>query len=177
MTIALVPGFNEITVVARDGAGNEATRNLTVEYVEPVTTPPTFAVTNLSAASGKNYQVVDSLVNGALANTDRSYTLKSIPAVVQGQTYIKTSMADDRRTENPFLTFDLNANATVYISFYKTPPSWATSLGFSDTGAQLIHSAGDVPMRLYAKDYSAGTVKLGGSEKAGRMYNVLIVPR
>jgi hypothetical protein len=140
------------------------------------------SVSNLSAASGEAYRIVDKgLAAGAPIFIDRGYTVTSVPGSVDGATYIQTANDDKARTEGSFLSFSVNQGVTVYVAY----DSRATSLpewlaGWSNTG----HSIGttDVSFNLYARDFGVGSVSLGGNLAAGAAgarsnYFVAVMPR
>ena len=126
--------------------------------------------------SGEDYEVVDSgLVDGALAYIDRSYTFTDIPAYLEAATYIKTANDDKVSVGDDFLSLDVNQDVTVYVAhddLITDKPSWL--LDFTDTGDQLVTT--DKSLSIYAKNFPAGTVTLGGNEGLGHsMYMVALV--
>ena len=116
-------------------------------------------------ASGRSYEVVeDGLLNGALAYIDRGYTYSSVPALLQGATYIKTANDDKGSSNASFLSFEVNQDVIVYVAHddaIGTRPSWLTS-SFSDTGDNLVTT--DTTLSIFESNYLAGTVTLGGNE-------------
>lgn len=133
-------------------------------------------ISNLTVDSGKAYEVVENgLQSGSLAYIDRSYTFKDVPASLLGATYIKTANDDKGLTGSSFITFEVNQDVTVYVAHdnrIATKPSWMAS--FTDTGEDLVTT--DTTLSIFAKDFSAGTVTLGGNEGGGNsMYSVIIV--
>jgi hypothetical protein len=135
-------------------------------------------ITNLSPSG---YEVsYDDLDVGELMYVDRSYTYISVPAAYQNKTYIKTANDDKHSTGDSFMTFDINLDASVYVAHddrIETKPSWMSS--FTDTGDDLVDDGESVHYSLYKKDFSAGTVTLGGNEGGGQpdcgMYTVVII--
>ncbi|MFQ5963712.1 MAG: fibronectin type III domain-containing protein [Candidatus Scalinduaceae bacterium] len=133
-------------------------------------------ISNLTVVNGKIYEVVeDGLQNGALAYIDRSFTYSTVPASVQGTTYIKTANNDKSSTGTSFFTFDVNQDVTVLVAHDNriTPkPSWMSP--FTDTGEDIVTT--DTALSLFAKDFPAGAVVLGGNEGSGNsMYTVVIL--
>jgi hypothetical protein len=134
-------------------------------------------ITNLKVASGKAYRiVVDGLQNGARAYVDRKHKYSTVPASLQGSTYIKTANSDNKSKAASFLTFDVNQDVTVYVAHddrITTKPSWLAS--FTGTGDEIVISGNT--FSIFASYYSAGTITLGdnqGGRKTG-MYTVVIV--
>ena len=117
--------------------------------------------------SGEDYEVVESgLVDGALAYIDRSYTFTDIPAYLEAATYIKTANDDKVSVGDDFLSLDVNQDVTVYVAhddLITDKPSWL--LDFTDTGDQLVTT--DKSLSIYAKNFPAGTVTLGGKLAEG----------
>jgi hypothetical protein len=139
------------------------------------TFPSQIVINNLTVASGKTYEIVQSgLQNGLLVYIDRTYTFSSVPILVDGAMYIKTANDDKNSSGASFITFDVNQNVTVYVAHddrITTKPSWMVS--FSDTGDNLVTT--DTTLSIFANDYLAGTITLGGNESGGKsMYTVII---
>ena len=133
-------------------------------------------VSNLTVDSGEDYEVVNNgLVDGALAYIDRSYKFTDIPVYLEGATYIKTANDDKGSVGDDFLSFDVTQDVTVYVAHDDSitdKPSWL--LDFTDTGDQLVTT--DKSLSIYARDFSAGTITLGGNEGPGHsMYVVALV--
>jgi hypothetical protein len=137
-------------------------------------------VSILNVASGQPYEVVnDGLVPGALVFIDRSYTFTTIPANLNGSTYIKTANADKNSVQVDFLTLSVNQDVTVYVAYDEQANSLPTWLsGWNNTG-QMVKTT-DVDQRLFSKSFVAGTITLGGNMAAGAArvdsnYNVIVV--
>jgi len=161
-------------VLDRATVPNAIAANTQVTY----TFVPQLIISNLNVASGRVYEVVqDGLQVGALVYTDRSFTYSSIPASLEGATYIKTANDDKASSGSSFLSFDVNQDVTVYVAHdnrFTTKPSWMAS--FADTGADIVTT--DKPFSLFKKDFVAGTITLGGNTADGSgnksMYSVVI---
>src|SRR6185312_13583026 len=105
------------------------------------TAAPPLTISNLSARSGKTYQVASNFAANATLYVDRTYTVQGpIPATLQGLTYIRP--ANDDKDAFPgsasVLSFDINQSATIYVAHDDRlpPPSWLTS-SFQNTGIDL----------------------------------------
>jgi fibronectin type 3 domain-containing protein len=188
-------GSDQKTVTLTTSSHIEGTYTLTVDDIEDLASSPNviavdtsvsynyvnqLQVTNLNVASGKAYQiVVDGLQNGALVYIDRTYAYSTIPTSLQGATYIKTANDDKASSSASFLTFEVNQDVTVYVAHddrITTKPSWLVS--FTDTGDNLVTTYGTsyTTLSIFASDYLAGTITLGGNEGGGySMYTVVIV--
>jgi hypothetical protein len=98
---------------------------------------------------------------------DRNYSFLTAPAQYVGLPYIRTANGDMRDTSDAFLTFEVNRPVTLYLLYSTsavTPPDWVTS-GFTPTGDQITrqYQTWDV----WAADYAAGEIVLGGNRAAG----------
>lgn len=140
---------------------------------------PQVTINNLTVGSGEAYEVLeDGLQPSALVYMDRTYTFTTVPAYLEGSTYIKTSGNDNGSQGNNFFSFDVDRPVTVYIAhadLINPRPSWLNT--FVDTGNDLSLSTGAISS-IFSKDFSPGTITLGGNEGEGMsMYTVIIVPR
>jgi hypothetical protein len=144
-------------------------------------TPPTaLVVSNVVVQSGENYQVMPyglQVGSRAYAYIDRTYYFTDVPGYLAGETYIKTANDDKASSGSNFLSFDVNQGVTVYVAhddYIKDKPAWLAS--FTDTGDALVTTDLNKSLSLYAKDFPAGTVTLGGNEGPGNsMYVVVLV--
>ena len=161
-------------VISADTAGNIA-KSGNFTFTTTAAFDSQSLINNLAVASGKPYEVIQNgLSNGALAYIDRTYTFGSIPAFLDGATYIKTANEDSVSSDSAFLRFDASEDVTIYIAHddrISVKPSWLSA--FVDTGDDIledwrVHS-------LFKKTFSAGPVSLGGNgEIDWRMYVVII---
>lgn len=146
-----------------------------------ITVAQTVTVTNVIAVSGKTY-TVGTLNVGQLVYTDRSYTFASVPASLQGVSYIRTANEDkdSAGSNTAFLSFDIAQAATVYVGHddrITTKPAWLST--FADTGMDMTSTDGMTQWSLYRKDFTAGIVTLGGNNTSSgnSMYVVVIAPQ
>ena len=163
-------------VRATDGAGNLSSYSTTASAT--TLAGSSLTITHLTVGSGRTYQVVDQgLFLGALTYIDRSFTMASIPSLLQGATYLQTANDDKASTGTSFLTFSVNQAATIYVAHddrIVSTPAWLAA--FPDTGSDLVTT--DATLSLFAKDVSAGPVTLGGNEGGCcSMYAVVVAPR
>jgi len=126
--------------------------------------PPTDIINNLTVSSGKVYEVVpNALQEGASAYIDRTYTFTYVPGYLEGTTYIKTANDDKGFSSRDFLSFEVTQNVTVYVAHDDrslSKPTWL--LEFTDTGDQLATT--DTTLSIFARDFPAGTITLGGNQ-------------
>jgi hypothetical protein len=105
---------------------------------------------------------------------DRDYTFTNIPAALEGLDYIKTANDHKSETGNPFISFTVESDVTVYIAYdmRNNPlPDWLSS--WTDAGMQLETTA-NAPLQLYKNNFTAGTVELGANERGNSMYIVIV---
>ena len=145
--------------------------------------PKAFA--NVTILSPSNYAVATDLQLGDTYYLDRSYTLTSIPSELgsTGEEWIKTRNGDKSNTSTSFLQFNIAQDSTIYVAYDPRAtalPTWLT--GFTATGLTIgVTDFGMDHFNVYAKDFSAGTVVLGGNNAAGAsgvgsMYIVIVKP-
>ena len=137
------------------------------------------AISNVTAMSGETYEPVQNgLQNGELVYIDRTYTFTNVPVYLEGAAYIKTANNDKNSVGDQFLSFEVNQDVTVYVGHdvrISETPLWLQD--FIDTGDEIVTS--DTTFRLFAKDFAAGTISLGGNEGGltRSMYTVIVVFR
>jgi hypothetical protein len=141
----------EITVTATDG-------------------PSEVEISNTQPA---NYQW-GALAQGQIVYIDRDYTFTDIPDGFGGLPYLRTANDDKFSTSVNAISFDVNVDVTVYVAYVasiSTPAAWLDS--WVETGTQW--NTTDRALNVYAKDFQAGTVVLGGNEHGYSMYSVAVV--
>jgi alpha-tubulin suppressor-like RCC1 family protein len=141
-------------------------------------------VTNVQATSGRQYTALA----GAMADAqavygDRNSHYENVPSFVQGLTLIRTRNSDQNSTGTRFLSFDVDRPVRVYVAYHGTrPPAWMTSAGFNSTGRSVVvvrdTDGARLRYHLYAKNFEAGRVTLGGNRDSGSdgkaMYGVMV---
>jgi hypothetical protein len=144
------------------------------DYTPPVVN---LEITNINPAT---YVVsYNNLAAGKTVYTDRAYTYSTVPVAYQNKTFIQTRNDDKYATGDSFLTFTINRECTVYVAHddvITSKPAWLST--FVDTGSNLVTS-NPATYSLYSKDFSAGTVTLGGNAGGGTssMYTVVIIEK
>lgn len=174
--------FNAGTItLAGNSAPSSASSMYTVVAKRSGVIDPSL-VTNLTVPTGNTYEL-DTFELGTLMYTDRSYTLTNAPSQYLSQMFIRTAMSDRLETTANFMTFDLSAPATIYITYDKrivTPPSWLVNDWTLITDEiSTTDGLGSLDREIYARQFPAGTVTLGANEgptAVSVMYNVIIIP-
>ena len=161
----------------------DTTNAVTVTQTAQVnfTTPPAgVIITGLTPASYVPVAAPPGLQVGDRIYIDRTYTFTTVPALVQGEAYIRTANAHKTNATNPFLTFTVDQPVTVYVAHDKRivlKPSWFPSLGFVDSGENLVTT--DAEFDLFVASFPAGPIQLGGNESPGgasSMYSIIVRP-
>ncbi|MCD4678176.1 MAG: hypothetical protein K8S18_19620, partial [Desulfobacula sp.] len=125
-------------------------------------------ITNLNPS---DYEL-DTLTIGKTAWIDRGYKLTNIPEIYSGLTFIRTAIRDSRNTSAGFLNFSSNNSVNIYVCFSASAisiPAWLSS-EFINTGDKIEHIYGT--LNVWEKNFSAGTIALGGNEVGGYSYIV-----
>ncbi len=133
--------------------------------------PPSGGLISNTSPAGYVWDVLDV---GKDVYVDRAFTYTTVPAAYVGLDYLQTANNDKASTGAAFVTFDVSQDVTVYVAHddrITTKPAWLSA--FVDTGDNLVTS--DTTLSLYALDFAAGTVTLGGNEGGGNsMYTVVV---
>ncbi|MBA4368868.1 MAG: hypothetical protein C0403_14670, partial [Desulfobacterium sp.] len=97
------------------------------------------------------------------------YTVTSIPVILEDGIWINTANSDRNNTDDSYISFTTDRNIRLYIAYdagATTRPDWMS--GYTDTGVNLSITNPSAPLhRLYRKDFSAGSVTLGGNLATG----------
>ncbi len=138
---------------------------------------PDLEITNLNRYATTTYST------GGLIYSDRSYTITSMPAYLEGASGIKTANDDKYETSEVWITFNVNLETEVYIAYdvrATSLPNWMS--GYVDTGEVIgVSDWMQGTAVLYAKTVPAGShVVLGGNLASGAVgadsnYFVLLV--
>ena len=136
----------------------------------------TFVAQLIITGTSPTGYVWDTLDVGKSVYIDRTFTYATVPAAYVGLDYLQTANGDKGSTGASFITFDVNQDVTVYVAHddrNAALPTWMS--GFTDTGDNL---SGDTTLSLYARDFTAGAVTLGGNEAGtNSMYTVVVGPK
>lgn len=134
-----------------------------------VPTPELSLVNNLQAQSGRKYQSLPlGLAPDAKPYTDRDYTLKQVPQALLGAELIQTANDDDGSRDNAWLTFDAVLPVRIHVGLdARTPrvPTWLRE-GFQLSVEKIL--ADHWTFQLYAREFPAGRVELGGNTDDGQ---------
>jgi len=136
-----------------------------------------FQISNINVPSGLTYTVDHGIKAGSQFYTDRTYTIYYIPPDYRGLIWIKTANSDKKNYSNPFLSYTINQDATIYVGYdtrIPAKPSWLST--WTSSGEYIIDDTG-VEYEMLSKDFTQGTVNLGAnSATSGSMYIILHKP-
>jgi len=146
-----------------------AATDVTTDPSKPVaTTPATPAViellANINTATRATVQVTK-LAVGTKYYVDRDYEIKAAPSNLLNAFLIKATNDDKVSKLNSYMSFTLNRAATVYIAYDPRAtklPAWLQ--GWTKITDKLgINDPKLAAMNIYKKEYTAGTVNIGGN--------------
>lgn len=118
---------------------------------------------------------------GKTQYVDRDFKISSGPPALVGLRFLRTANEDKSSRGDSFITFDVNQPVTVLVAHddrIAPRPAWLAAFG--STGEKIVSGAGT--FSVFAKDFPAGRVTLGGNTADGAgsgrsMYSVAIRPR
>jgi hypothetical protein len=121
---------------------------------------------------------------GAAVFIDRKHSMASVPGRLAGATALRGANDDKAAKDVPFVTFEVNVDVTVFVAWDPRVGEAAWRKGFKETGDTLPvkeqGASGETSreFRMYAKDFPAGKVQLGGptADKCNA-YIVFVAPR
>ncbi len=132
---------------------------------------------DIHAASGRDYRHVR-LRAHTPAYTDRDYRLVKLPLMLSGLHAIRTADLDYAADDAALLRFNLNRPAQLYVIYQAKAdhlPRWLRSFTrVADTQVEIEAIGGRYPFFVYAKEFPAGPVALGGAQAPGYRGNVIM---
>ena len=134
-------------------------------------------ITGLTVASGKSYEIAQSIADGDKQYIDREFTFASLGDLA-GTTCIRTANADKSLSGDQFLSFSANRRVTVYVAYdnrVSAPPAWLSSWDNDGERAGISEAYPD-GITVYSRRFDAGTVSLGanGATEYESMYGVFV---
>jgi len=128
-------------------------------------------VTLGTIGSGRPYSLaaMGTASNVVMPFVDRSYTIGTIPALLQNKIILRTSEDDKEFAGGSLITFTLTVAADVYVFIdnRKTSnPTWLDGTWTADAPRNVIVSPGQT-MLAFKKNFAAGAVTLGGNLQGG----------
>jgi len=116
---------------------------------------------------------------GAPLYVDEPSVLESVPAPYRGHVLVRTAGADKLAAGTEHLRFRVEVPAQVLVAYDAGAaglPPWLET--WTEEPGALLESADGKLLRLYSRDFPAGSVILGGNQpgSADSMYVVLVAP-
>lgn len=137
----------------------------------------TLASSDITNTQPATYQW-DVLAVGSQVYIDRdeeNYTYTVVPLGFQNLPYLRTANNDKSATDKE-VSFEVSEAVTVYVAYddrNTETPKWLQS--WTRTETVLLNSDVGANLRLYANDYTAGTVTLGSNQaEKNSMYTVIV---
>jgi len=191
--LAAVLDSDGVTVRLTTAAQNaDAFHTLGVSGVLDLASPPNATSTQVSYQVVFDLQVTVSAPSGYDAfpvtagdtyYVDRSFTVDQIPAAYQGAQWVRTANSDKSDTTTDLVTFSVDRDVIVFVGYDRrasSGPDWLTG-AFVPSGEGPATTDAASPFTMWARDYPAGDVVLGGNQAAGASgassnYIVLVIP-
>jgi hypothetical protein len=126
-------------------------------------------VTIYSVNSSAPYDVWGEPQVGHQYYTDRTYTLTSLPAELDGSILVRTPNADKNKGGSHELKLQFDQNVTVYIAYDPrgTPPNWIKNT-YTNTGLTIgVTDSGTSTLGLWRADLGAGIQTFKGNKASG----------
>ncbi len=124
----------------------------------------------IHAASGRDYRHVHLRAHTS-AYTDRDYRLVKLPLMLSGLHAIRPADLDYNADDAALLRFNLARPARLYVIYQAKAdhlPRWLRSFTrVEDTQVEIEAIGGRYPFFVYAKEFPAGPVTLGGAHAPG----------
>jgi serine/threonine-protein kinase len=148
--------------------------------------PATNWVTVTSVSSGRPYDTSTATV-GVAYWIDRDYKITSLSSGLEDGVLVRGANSDKNVNSTEHLTLTLSLPGKVYVAYDirgKQLPAWLADGTWQLTNESLSASGGDAqasPMKVYAKQFPAGRLTLGGNKQApaggaGSNYVVIVKP-
>ncbi len=149
-----------MAVVAHEGGGRRP--DYAYRYENPIR--------NVRASSGREY-VPTVLRTHTRCYTDRDYTLARLPLTLSGLHALHTADLDYESEDEDLLSFELTRPSTVYVVYQAKAerlPHWLRDFTRDESMQVEIDTIGGrMPFFVYAREFPAGSVTLGGPHAPG----------
>ena len=129
-------------------------------------------VLSASPKSKRSYRIVDGgLQKGRLVYVDRSYKFEEVPPSLQGAVVVQTANEDEASKGDDFLEIVTVLPGLLYVGHdtrIAKVPRWLAEenpSGFTKT--ELVVRSNDATFNLYRRQFSAGSIVLGGNTPDG----------
>ncbi len=144
---------------------------------------PTVVVDQVRSDMRQDYERYEFRIN-APCYLDFPYTLSRIPVMLSALPAIRTAQADKAAESEEFLHLHLAQPATIYIAYdadARRVPHWLAGFAREPLSIEVDQLGTPRLFKVYAKEFAAGRVTLGGNRAAGSagslFMNYLIIIR
>ncbi len=137
---------------------------------------PQAVITAARSALRDNYEPYEFRV-GAQPYADYPYTLSRIPVDLSALPALRLAQADKTVDDDEFLHFTLVRAARVYVAYdadARRVPDWLSAFEKQAMTVEVDQIGTPRLMNVYAKDFEAGPVTLGGNRSIGSAGNVFM---
>jgi hypothetical protein len=120
-------------------------------------------------STGKAYALGNAEVSNGVPYIDRTYTITTLSAGLDGATMIRTADDDKNVTTATHLKLTLSQSSTVYVAYSGAAtarPTWLAGWTLTTEKFDLTDTPSN-PRKVYKKSFAAQQVTLGGNRASG----------
>jgi len=137
---------------------------------------PAMAITAARSDTRRDYEPYEFRI-GAQCYLDYAYTLSRIPVDLSALPALRLAQADKNAEAEEFLHFNLPRAAKVYVAYdadARHIPNWLGAFEMLPLTVEIDQIGTPRLLNVYARDYPAGAVTLGGNRSIGSAGNVFM---
>lgn len=158
--------------------GGFAVRAYHYEHEKRASVNPASLIENIRSATSHQYELYRTKID-AKCYKGRDYKINRIPSRLNHLSAIRMVNLDKESTEDDYLRFTLCQPSRVYIAYestVETLPKWLTSFSPQNLYLEINDDFSLISrqMHLYAREFPAGEVVLGGNMAQGYIGNVIL---
>lgn len=130
---------------------------------------PAIVVDDIRSETRQDYQPYKFRIDAA-CYLDAPYTVTRMPVTLSGLIAIRTAQADKAIEAEKFLHFSLSRAATIYVAYdadAARTPNWLADFAREPSMIEIDQLGTPRYLKVYAKEFAAGNVTLGGNRAAG----------
>jgi hypothetical chaperone protein len=137
---------------------------------------PVSIVDDIRSDTRQTYEAYELRINAACYG-DAPYTVSRMPVALSGLTAIRTAQADKAIEAEEFLHLQLPRPATIYVVYdadAARTPHWLAGFAREPLTIEIDQLGTPRYLKVYAKEFAAGRVTLGGNRAAGSSGNIFL---
>jgi hypothetical chaperone protein len=137
---------------------------------------PATVITEIQAETRQGYELYEFRI-GAPCYLDFPYRVSRIPVALSALPAIRAAQADKGAVAEEFMRFQLAGSATIYIAYDADAahvPHWLDSFRREPWSVEVDQLGTPRLFKVYAKEFPAGRVTLGGNRAAGSAGNIFM---